>query len=64
MKRFICLVLSVILAFGAVAAFAQEGGTEKVKICILQIIDHPALNEAYSGIIASLDEGGWGRRRY
>lgn len=62
MKKFIKLLavsLCVVLSLVSLSACNQtKGGTDKLKIGIIQYMSHPSLDNCYKGIIEGLDASG------
>ncbi len=55
MKKIVLLLLAVVL----VGCQSTTSSTEKKKIGIIQIVDHPALNDSRQGFIDGLKEAGY-----
>ncbi|MBR5520497.1 MAG: ABC transporter substrate-binding protein [Oscillospiraceae bacterium] len=63
MKKLIALVLAMVMSLSLVACgggeATNEDGTEKVKIGILQQLEHPSLDEAREGFVQALKDNGY-----
>ena len=55
MKKFICVMLTVILALSCFAACGEKADDGVLKIAIIQQLDHPSLEEIRLAIQAELD---------
>ena len=63
MKKLIALVLAMVMSLSLAACGGgetkTEDGTEKVKIGILQQLEHPSLDEAREGFVQALADNGY-----
>ena len=57
MKKILSLVLVLVLTLSMSCAFAEE---EKIKIGVVQYMQHVALDQANAGFVAALEENGYG----
>lgn len=63
-KKLLSLMLVLVLALSAVGCSgggeaSNEGGSEKVKIGVVQLMQHESLDEAYQGFVDGLAEAGY-----
>ncbi len=58
MKKLFVLVLCSLLAAAAAAGCGKSGNSQMLKVGILQLVEHPALDASYKGFVEGLAEKG------
>lgn len=59
MKKIIAVMMTFMLVFGLTACGSKTGSGDKLKIGIIQLVKHDALDRAYEGFVDGLEELGY-----
>ena len=59
MKKIIAVMMTLIMIIGLTACGSKTGSDDKLKIGIIQLVKHDALDRAYEGFVDGLEELGY-----
>lgn len=59
MKKIVAAVLALTLAFSAFAGAKKDSGSKAVRIGVIQLVEHPALDASYKGFVDGLAAAGY-----
>ena len=61
MKKIIALLMILVMTMGLAACGSDKGGTdgEVLKIGVIQLVKHDALDRAYQGFVDELEKQGY-----